>query len=132
MLHHGDNLFMNCQIHSFNNTILLWTIGGRDLLSDVTLSAKIDELVRFEFFTIIRLQAFNFQPNWFSTIASHFEKNEDIQSFVLARYAHTFLVASLMNVTKYIVPPRDLCSIEQQTFEWTKSSILNSLGSLVI
>ena len=43
--------------------------------------------------------------DWFSTIASHSEKIENIQSFV--GYAHTFLVASSMNVAKYDALLRD-------------------------
>ena len=58
MLHHGDNLFLNCFIHSFRNAILLRTIGGHELSFDVALSAKIDELVRCELSTIVRLEAF--------------------------------------------------------------------------
>ena len=43
MMQHGQNLFLNCVVHAFNDAILLWIVMGREFSSGVGLSPKFDD-----------------------------------------------------------------------------------------
>ena len=75
-----------------------------------------------------RRQIFSFRPYWFLTIVTHSWKITNTWSFVLVGYAHTFLVTSSINVTKFDTLPRHWCGIGLQTSKWIK---LSRLGSLI-